>query len=215
MQVYSFDLLGISKAMPISTGEQLIGTVLIGALYFHEWTTVKQFSIGVLAVVLIIVGVVIIALKGRGRANGGNAGQSLAYALGVLTISSFGLIGYAVIPRVFNLNGWDMLLPQSLAMWVSMFLFISVVPGNQIWSAKSWQNIVTGMCFAVANLAILISNQVNGLAIGYTLSQLNVVIATLGGLFILHEHHGKNGRLRISVGLTLVIAGAIFIGTTR
>ena len=43
LQVCSFDLLGVSMAMPINTAEQLIGTILFGVFYFHEWHTTRQY----------------------------------------------------------------------------------------------------------------------------------------------------------------------------
>lgn len=213
LQVLSFDLLGVSTAMPLSTGEQLIGTILFGVLYFHEWTLPLQYAFGIAALVLIIGGVVLISMINSGVPGQGSA--DLVRGLIIITVSSVGLIGYAVIPRIFHLNGWDMLLPQAIAMWVSMTLIVSRIKGNQMWETKTWQNIGTGLCFAVANLTILLSNEINGVAVGYTLSQLNVVVATLGGLFILHEKPADNKYGRTLGGLALIVLGAVFIGLTK
>src|SRR5699024_7224612 len=38
LQNKSFDLLGVSTAMPVSTGEQLVLTTLLGAIALQEWT---------------------------------------------------------------------------------------------------------------------------------------------------------------------------------
>lgn len=213
LQVRSFDLLGVSTAMPLSTGEQLVGTVLFGIFYFHEWTRSTQYMIGIVAIVVIVLGAILISTISNGA--GRVSARSARLGFGVVSLSSLGLIGYAVIPRMFHLNGWDMLLPQAIAMWVSMAIIVSRVKDNQMWNRKSWQNIATGMCFAIANLAILLSNEVNGLAVGYTLSQLNVVVATLGGLFILHERLAGNRYGRLIAGLTLIVLGAVFIGMTK
>lgn len=213
LQVRSFDVLGVSAVMPISTGEQLIGTILFGVFYFREWTRTSQYYFGVTAVFLIIVGVIIISIR-----SGNTEGQTVHSTIGgliMLTVSSLGLIGYAVIPRIFKLNGWDMLLPQSVSMWIVIAFIVSKVKNNQMWYLKSWQNILTGLCFAIANLTILLSNEYNGIAIGYTLSQLNVVVATLGGIFILNETNSIAKKRRIIIGLTLIVTGAILIGLTK
>lgn len=55
--------IGISKTMPLSTGFQLIGNTLIGAIIFGEWTSSSQYLIGTLALILIIVGVSLTALS--------------------------------------------------------------------------------------------------------------------------------------------------------
>ena len=57
LQVKSFSLVGVSMTMPISVGEQLVGTALVGALCFHEWTTVNQWLLGIGALILIAIGI--------------------------------------------------------------------------------------------------------------------------------------------------------------
>lgn len=52
-QFISMRNIGISKTMPLSTGLQLIGNTLIGAIIFGEWTSGSQYLIGTLALVLI------------------------------------------------------------------------------------------------------------------------------------------------------------------
>lgn len=52
-QFISMRNIGISKTMPLSTGLQLIGNTLIGAIIFGEWTSSSQYLIGTLALVLI------------------------------------------------------------------------------------------------------------------------------------------------------------------
>ena len=58
LQVKSFSLVGVSMTMPISVGEQLVGTALVGALCFHEWTTVNQWLLGIGALILIVIGII-------------------------------------------------------------------------------------------------------------------------------------------------------------
>ena len=73
----------------------------------------------------------------------------------------------------------------------------------------------TGVCFAIANLGIIFSNEINGVAVGYTMSQLNVIISTLGGLWILHEAKTPKEVKMIIAGVNLVVAGGIMIGVTK
>lgn len=212
LQVCSFDLLGVSMAMPISTAEQLIGTILFGVFYFHEWQTTRQYLFGIVAILLIIVGVIVISI--RGKDSGSVSPQDFLNGIVVVSVSSAGLVGYAVIPRIFGLNGWDMLLPQAIAMWLVISGIVSRVRDNHMWEVKSWQNIITGFCFGIANLTMLLSNELNGVSIGYTLSQMNVVVSTIGGIVILHEHAGER-HCKLITGLLLIIGGAIFIGLTK
>lgn len=58
-QFVSFTKMGVSKTMPISTGLQLIGNTIIGALIFGEWSNINEYVLGSLALILIIIGVVL------------------------------------------------------------------------------------------------------------------------------------------------------------
>ena len=60
-QFISFTKIGVSKTMPISTGLQLVGNTLIGALIFSEWHSQNDFLFGSIALLIIIVGVILTA----------------------------------------------------------------------------------------------------------------------------------------------------------
>lgn len=211
LQVKSFDLVGVSAAMPISTGEQLFGTTLIGALYFHEWKSGWQFTLGIIALVLIVFGIYMTTYS-DGKVK---KGSNLKLGLILLTVSSIGFIGYAVIPRIFDLNGWDVLVPQALSMLITTSVIVGFQKDSDIFGVKTWQNTLTGVFFAIANIAILFSNAMNGVAVGFTLSQLNVIVATIGGLLILHEHKSHKELIYTLSGLLLVVVGAVMIGITK
>lgn len=63
LQVKSFSLVGVSMTMPISVGEQLVGTALVGAICFHEWTTGNQWLLGIGALILIVAGIAMTAYQ--------------------------------------------------------------------------------------------------------------------------------------------------------
>lgn len=66
-----------------------------------------------------------------------------------------------------------------------------------------------------ANLTVMLSNEMNGLAVGWTLSQMNVIVATLGGLFILKEKKTKKEMAFVIAGMILIALGGILIGITK
>ncbi len=53
---------------------------------------------------------------------------------------------------------------------------------------KSWKATIVGAIFSVSALAYIFSANENGVATAYIITQLNVVISTLGGMYILHEN---------------------------
>ncbi|MBS7576058.1 MULTISPECIES: GRP family sugar transporter [unclassified Enterococcus] len=212
-QIKSFHIIGVSRAMPISTGTQLIGTSLVGVLYFQEWTKSMQFILGISALILIILGVTFTAFQEKNQ----QASQRVDMKKGVLilVISSIAFVLYAVIPRVAGINGWDAVFPQAIGMLLGSILFCSFEKQPDIFGQKSFYNIITGFFFAIANITMMLSNETNGVALGFTLSQMNVIVSTLGGMLILHEVKTSKEIKYTLGGLILVVAGGILIGMTK
>ena len=70
--------------------------------------------------------------------------------------------------------------------------------------------IISGFFFAFAALTYLISAQpnMNGLATGFILSQTSVVLATLTGIWFLHEKKTKKEMVVTLIGLAIIIGAA-------
>ncbi|MGX7195778.1 GRP family sugar transporter [Enterococcus olivae] len=212
-QIKSFHIIGVSRAMPISTGTQLIGTSLVGVLYFHEWTRTMQFVLGISALVLFILGVTLTAFQEKAEEVSGKVDMKKGVI--ILLMSSAAFVLYAVIPRVAGINGWDAVFPQAIGMFLGSMLFCSFEKKPDTFGKKSFQNILTGLFFAVANVTMMLSNEANGVALGFTLSQMNVIVSTIGGMLILHEVKTAKETKYTLGGLILVVAGGILIGLTK
>lgn len=66
--------LGISKTYPISTGSQLVGACLSGALVFGEWQTKQHFALGITALVILVTGIAFTSVKER-KSSGKTSGK--------------------------------------------------------------------------------------------------------------------------------------------
>lgn len=64
-QLKSISLIGVSKTMPISTGLQLVGTTLFSAIFLGEWSTGIQVTLGLVAMVLLVIGIALTSIKGK------------------------------------------------------------------------------------------------------------------------------------------------------
>ena len=78
----------------------------------------------------------------------------------------------------------------------------------------TFKQIIPGLIYAAANATLVLSNMVNGVAIGYTMAQLCLVIETLLGFAILKEHkHKTPAELKHSIaGAIFITAGCIMVG---
>ena len=227
LQIKSFEYLGVSRTMPLTSGEQLVFTALIGTFCFGEWTTTTQLALGFGGIALIIIGTVFTAFteKSDGDDVGRDAG---AYVKGIVitTISSLLYVAYATAARFFSVDSFQILLPQALFMLAATIVIAVFVSRGEskdgvlgreegVFGIKSWQNMVTGVLWSVANIAVLFSNQVNGVAVGWTLANMNLIFATLGGLFILHEKKTPKELRFVIAGMVLIALGGVAIGITK
>ncbi len=212
-QIKGLELLGVAKGTPMSTGTQLIAATLVGALYFKEWTSPRQYLLGLGSLALVILGVSLTAF----RENKGPENSSEDLKKGVLTmlLSSLGFVAYTIIPRLANISIWDALLPQGLGMLVGSYLLSKLRDREPLFVKESFRHIITGFIFAIGNITLMLSNVLNGLAVGFTLTQMNVVIATLGGLLILKEEKTRKELAYTFMGLVLVVGGGILTGLSK
>jgi glucose uptake protein len=201
--------LGVAKTTPLSTGLQLIGTSFFGIVVFNEWSTGLQITLGIIALVLIIVGAV---MTSWGQKEGNDESKSLKKGLVTLLISTVGFVGYVVIINWLEIDGWSALLPQALGMVIGgTALTIKNKPLNKY----ALRNLLTGLIWAAGNLTLLLSLPKIGVATSFSLSQTGIVISTLGGIFLLGEKTSKKQTILIITGCLLIIAGGVMIGFTK
>lgn len=228
LQIKSFDYLGVSRAMPLTAGMQLVLTAIIGTFCFNEWPTTWQMALGFGGIAIIIVGTVFTAFteKGEDAQAAQKSAGDLQKGIIITAISSALYVAYATAARFFSVDSFQILLPQALFMLVSTVIisvFISRTASKDgvfgreegVFGLKSWQNMATGVLWSIANIAVLFSNQVNGVAVGWTLANMNLIFATLGGLFILHEKKTPKELRCVIIGMVLIALGGICIGITK
>lgn len=73
----------------------------------------------------------------------------------------------------------------------------------------SWKLSIIGLTFSVSALAYIFSAKANGVVTAFIMTQLNVVVATLGGLMILHEVKTPRELKLTLLGLVLIVTGSI------
>jgi glucose uptake protein len=202
--------LGVAKTVPMSTGLQLIGTTIFGALLFHEWKTKTQVIVGILALACIIAGAALTSFGQKTEEKDG--GKDLKKGLMILLVSTVGYVVYVVIVKWFNINGWSAILPQAIGMVLSgIVLTIRHHPFNKF----AARNLLTGLIWATGNLTLLLSLPSIGVATSFSLSQTGIVISTLGGIFLLGEKTSKKQVISVIIGCLLIIAGGVMVGLTK
>ena len=199
--------IGVSKTMPISTGLQLIGTSLIGVLMFGEWPETMAKIGGALGIVLLIVGVILTSIQDHAEA--GRPQNSLGTIV-MLVFTTLGYLVYNTIPRALDDSGLAIFLPESLGMILAVLVYLVVTrQGSVLKERTSWQNVLGGLVFSVAAVTYILAVHDNGVNAAFVVSQLSVVISTLGGMIFLHETKTRREMAYTSIGLILIVVGAI------
>ncbi|ASZ17050.1 MULTISPECIES: RhaT/GlcU family sugar-proton symporter [Bacillus] len=210
-QLKSIDLIGVSKTMPISTGMQLVSATLFGVIVFHEWSTTTSVILGVLALICIIIGIVLTSLPNSEEKQQAQAGN-LKRGILILLVSTFGYLVYVVVIRLFNIDGWSALLPQAIGMVLGgILLTFKHRPFNKY----AIRNIIPGLIWAAGNMFLFISQPRVGVATSFSLSQMGIVISTLGGIFILGEKKTKRQFNAIIIGIIFIVAAGVMLGIAK
>jgi len=208
-QLKTIEYIGVSKTMPISTGMQLVSTALFGVIVFHEWSTTTTVILGVCALIFIVIGIVLTSLESEK-----NPEKSGELKKGILTliVSTIGYLVYVVIARLFDVDGWSALLPQAIGMLIGgLILSAKHKPFNKY----AIRNIIPGLIWAAGNMFLFISQPKVGVATSFSLSQMGIVISTLGGIFLLGEKKSKRQMVSITIGIILIILGGVFLGMAK
>lgn len=201
-QYYSYSKVGVSETMPISTGLQLIGVPLVGVLIFGEWASTQAKLFGFIGILALIIGVACTSLTDKGTAEGNKKNQTTTMI--VLVLTTLGYIISSSIPKALKGDGVMIFLGETIGMMIATLIYL--IGSKQIKVLKekqSYQVIPAGIIYAIAALSYIISVQMNGVNLAFVMSQLCVVISTLGGIVFLHEQKTKKGYIYTVIGLAL------------
>ena len=197
---------GVSKTMPISTGLQLVGTSLVGVFLFGEWSTTIAKLVGGLGVLLLVIGVIMTSIQDRQEVTGSNQRRTIV----MLIVTTIGFIVFNAIPKALSASGIAIFLPESVGMMVAVIVYMLISgQGRIVADRASWLNIIGGLVFSVASLTYIVSVSQNGVNTAFVVSQLSVVLSTLGGMVFLHERKSKRELVLTLSGLVLIVIGAV------
>ena len=209
-QFHGMKYMGVSVGLPLSTGFQLILNTVAGAIFFHEWTKTRDFGFGFLALVLLVLGAYLTARQDDEEAPKTDH-KMLDFGRGFRALI-FSTIGYGLYTIIITWAGLDplaIILPQSIGMLLGAAIF--ALKKAQL-NRFVFKNMLSGLLWGIGNICMLLTVQNIGLAIGFSLSQMGIIISTLGGIFLLGEHKTKKEMVYVVSGCLLIILGGLVLG---
>lgn len=207
-QYTGYAKIGVSETMPISTGLQLIGTSLVGVVIFGEWASTNAKIWGFIGIALLIIGAILTSISDKGTSEGTEKNQ--VGTIIMLVCTTIGFIIYNSIPKAMSASGLAIFFPESVGMVLAVLIYLVFTKQlGELKAKSSWQSLIAGFIFAIAAIGYILSVKDNGVNTAFVVSQLSVVISTLGGMLFLHEKKTKKGYIFTISGLIIILIGAI------
>ena len=211
LQFKAIQLASVSKVMPISNGSQLVITTILSVLLFQEWTTSRMYLIGILSIALIIIG---ITLTGYQKAKESRSPHLLKVILLTLCSSTF-LALYVTTNQIFNIHDYQIILPQSVGMLVTALVIFKLFAKTPFHAGKIGFNLLTGLSWSIANIGMFLTSATLGVSLSFSISQMCVIVATLGGIIVFKEKKVKVEWLMILSGILLIMVGVFFLSQLK
>ena len=201
--------MGGSNTIPLSTVLQLVGNSIIGVLFLGNWSGTQALLIGFAALAIVVVGALLTSVS-----DDNGSGQKVTTANFLfLLVTTIGYWVYSTFPSLPVVKGEDsvgIFLPEMLGILIGASIYGTIATKGQFWKeSESYKNILGGLSWGAAAFAYIFAARQLGTNTAFIFTQLNVIIATFGGILILHERKSaKEMKFTVS-GIVLIVLGSI------
>jgi len=198
LMILAVKYIGLARAAPIDGSLVIITSFLWGLLFFKEQLGSLLFAI--IGLALLVIGMPLIAVGEK--KDGNKKGYILAISAGLLW-------GAIFVP----LKLAETLESTYFSMTFTIFIIgiILMIASRRFRTKDAAAGTVAGVVWNAANLTSFIAIASLGLAIGYPLTQLAILIAVLWGLLYFKEVTQKKSNLAIYAGVAVVLIGSAFL----
>lgn len=207
-QFVSFKRMGVSNTMPLSTVLQLVGNSLIGVIIFGEWHSARALTIGFIALAIVVIGALMTSVS-DGNSDKKVTASNFIFLL-VTTIGYWVYSAFPKIPVVAHESAQGIFLPEMLGILLGSVLY-AIFSGNanSFKQKEQYLNILGGLSWGIAYFAYIFAAKALGVTEAFIFTQLNVIIATFGGIWLLHEHKSHREMTYTVWGIVLIVIGSI------
>ncbi|KRK86391.1 GRP family sugar transporter [Lentilactobacillus sunkii] len=205
-QFISFKRIGVSNTYPLSTVFQLVGNSILGVLIFGDWQGTQSKIIGVIALIIVIAGALLTSVSDE---KGGKTTFKDAMFLLCTTVGYWIYSSFPNIPIIKAQSGTAVFLPEMMGILIGAIIFGLFTDRRSFMQKEQYLNIIAGLLWGFAALSYIYSAQANGNTSAFIWTQLSVIIATFGGITILHEHKSRREMIFTIAGIVLIVVGSV------
>ena len=206
--------LGITRALGLWIPIVIVTSALWGLVFFGEAKVLgtQKLIQTVIAIGLLISAALAVILSSKGENKLGNI------KIGIIASVTLGLIhGSFFVPlRASNLPIFVTFLPLTIGMIAATSLIAQIQKLKLNYDFLSvFKMILAGLILGGGNYTALLTIQHLGVAQGYPLTQLAIVINTLWGTLVFKEATSAQGKILIAFGVTIALIGAFILNSAR
>ena len=211
-QFRAMQYMGVSVGNPLSSGAQLVFGSLIGAIVFGEWSKPIQYTLGIIALILLVIGFYFTSKRDSDNAET-NGMTDFGTGFRALTYSTVGYLSYTILfNNIMKFDALAVIFPMSVGMVLGAMIFMKF---RIQFEPVVLKNTLVGLMWGVGNIFMLLAAAKAGLAIAFSFSQLGVVISIVGGILFLGETKTRKEMRWLTIGIACFIVGAVLLGFVK
>lgn len=211
-QFRAMQYMGVSVGNPLSSGAQLVFGSLIGAIVFGEWSKPIQYTLGIIALILLVIGFYFTSKRDSDNAET-NGMTDFGKGFRALTYSTVGYLSYTILfNNIMKFDALAVIFPMSVGMVLGAMIFMKF---RIQFEPVVLKNTLVGLMWGVGNIFMLLAAAKAGLAIAFSFSQLGVVISIVGGILFLGETKTRKEMRWLTIGIACFIVGAVLLGFVK
>lgn len=235
-QIICFQLVTTSIGFCLTTATTLLANAIFSIVLFNDWSTPFQFGLGIPALFIIIIGAILTSYKQNNSTKLEDIkNDKKKLIIGIILAIIVGILFaiYSALPRYVTnqIAGTSVVLPHGIGTFVGSILAVGIVyliqnfkakknsnyQKDSLFTKKLIQSIIPGLFSSIGNILLIYANASIGSAIGFSLTQMAVVVSSLVNLFILKEYKNKTKKQSslIILGSIIILIGGVMIGFTK
>ncbi len=216
--------IGMAKAFGVWAPLNIIVGAAWGMLLFGEFlkTGPTTLLLAAASLAAIIGGLLLIIFSGGTEISGSarkSSGPGFAFAIGAGVLWGTYFVPTAFLAKkVEGLSGWVTAFPLAVGMLVGSAVLVAIAGrAPRCPTGRDYVRVISsGMLWSVGNFAMLLMVASIGMAKGFTIAQMCVVVNALVGIFILKNPPPGSRAARLTfVGVVLATLGGVMLGNLK
>ena len=202
----SITKLGMARSTPLFVGITIILSSTWGILYFKE--SIMRFETALIGLTLLLLGITIVSTTQKQQ-------NKKWPKEGVITAITAGLLlGTQFVPiKMIGISLETILFPMALGITAGATI-IFLVMGRHINIKHLPHGLASGWIFAAGNYFGIFTISSLGLTIGFSLTQIAVLVSILWGIIYFKEMPESRNQTKIIIAATLILTGSYVLASS-